>query len=81
MVALAAALGRPATQAQMERLCSDAIDRGGPLREAQARASAKCPVLSAALSEDTLEALFDAPSQRVDADAMNDRALAEWRAA
>jgi 3-carboxy-cis,cis-muconate cycloisomerase len=79
-LALAGVLGRPAAQAQMERLCRDAIDRGEPLREAIARARLASPVLASALPEGTLDALFDPRAQRGDADAMIDRTLAGWRA-
>ncbi|MCX7228828.1 MAG: lyase family protein [Burkholderiales bacterium] len=80
-LALAGTLGRPAAQAQMERLCRDAIDRGEPLREAIARARLASPVLAQALPEGTLDALFDPQAQRGDADAMIDGTLARWRAA
>lgn len=80
-VALAATFGKPAAQATMERICGDAIDRGVALRDAIDRARDADPALGRALPGDRLDALFDPAGQRGDADAMIDRALAEWRAA
>ena len=79
-VALAGRLGRPAALAAMERICSDAIDRGLGLRDALERARAQDAALAAELPASRLDALFDPLAQRGDADAMIDRTLAAWHA-
>ena len=78
-VALSAHLGKPAAQAMMERLCSDAIDRGESLDAALREAVARDAQLARALPPQVLERLFDPAHARGDADAMVDRVLAQWR--
>ncbi|MFZ4756549.1 MAG: lyase family protein [Burkholderiaceae bacterium] len=80
-VVLSDALGKPAAQAAMERLCREAIERGEPLRDALLRERSADAALAAALPDARIDALFDAGTQRGDADAMIDRAIADWRAA
>jgi 3-carboxy-cis,cis-muconate cycloisomerase len=79
-VALAGVLGKPRAHALMEQVCRDAIDRGVDLAQALDAVLQADPSLAAAVSPEARARLFDPASQRGDADAMIDRALAAWRA-
>lgn len=78
-VAIAAALGKPAAHALMERVCRDAVAHGRTLVDALARARAADAALARSLPETVLAQVFDARAQRGDADAMIDRTIARWR--
>jgi 3-carboxy-cis,cis-muconate cycloisomerase len=79
-VELSRALGKPAAQAAMERICRDAIDGGESLDTALRQACAADPALARALPATVLAGLFDPSRHGGDAGAMIDRVLAGWRA-